>query len=135
MKQVVVQQHEYGCGVACVAFVAGVPYQKVVSVLGVKKAASSGFLCKELVTTLGGLGSSYEFKYIKPKLRKKIYQEGVIVFIKRSKCYPSGHYLARHNGQWMDPWIDLPFNKDIKQAQAGYRKRVPSRPIYAILPH
>lgn len=41
---------------------------------------------------------------------------------------PFGHYLIRFNNQWIDPWINLP-NKNIK---AGFRKRLPGKPIYGI---
>ena len=69
-------------------------------------------------------------------MRKKIYSPGVIVFIARSKQYPNGHFLSRVEKGWMDPWIN--FSKvnlmSMSEAKAGIRKRLPGRPIYAILP-
>jgi hypothetical protein len=134
MKKPVTQEHDYGCGVACVAFVTGVPYQQVVNLLNRNKTTSQGFLCKDLVVVLDNLGYPYNFKYLKPRLRIKIYREGTIIFIKRSKQYPAGHYLVRYEDQWMDPWINLPFSKNIELARSGFRKRLPGKPIYAILP-
>jgi len=64
-----------------------------------------------------------------------MYEDGVIVFIKRSVRYPAGHYLARMNGQWMDPWINFPNDqniKNIKNATSGFRKKLPGKPIYAL---
>ncbi|MEM0476561.1 MAG: hypothetical protein QW367_02905 [Candidatus Aenigmatarchaeota archaeon] len=72
------------------------------------------------------------YKYLKPKWRRKIYQEGTIVFIKRNKKYPYGHYLVRYKNLWMDPWINLLKEKRMEKAKAGFRKRLPGKPIYAI---
>ena len=134
MRQSINQEHDFGCGVACVAFAANIPYRHASRLLGEERAAHIGFFCKELVVSLNKLGLSYEFKYLKPRLRAKIYQEGVIVFIRRSKQYPSGHYLIRHNGSWMDPWINLHATKDVSNASSGFRKRLPGNAVYAIFP-
>lgn len=130
----VVQTHEYGCGVACLAFIAGLSYEKAIKTLGARQAADRGFYCKELVEGLQKLSINYECRYIKPRLRHKVYQDGTIVFIKRSKRYPAGHYLVRHRSDWMDPWINFTSNLNITEAKAGFRKRLPGRPMYALLP-
>jgi len=75
---------------------------------------------------------SIEYKYIKGKIRKKIYQDNTIVFIKRSKKYPYGHYLSRYKSSWMDPWINSKNDRKIKKIKAGFRKRLPGKAIYAI---
>ena len=131
----ITQQHDFGCGVACVAFVSGVSYPTAVKILGIQQAESTGFWCKELVSNLNLLGLKYKVTYIKPRRQKRIvYTESMIVFIRRSKRYPFGHYLARYNGQWMDPWINLLFDKDIRHAKSGFRKRLPGKPTYAAVP-
>ncbi len=127
-----VQKHPFGCGAACVAFVLKESYSKVISFLGKDKACSTGFSCQDLTKVLLKFGQRYSYKYLKPRLKKQIYQDGVIVFIKRSKRYPSGHYLVRHKGMWMDPWINFPKDKRIAKAKAGFRKRLPGKPIYMI---
>lgn len=126
------QEHSYGCGVACAAFIVKMRYQDVISAIddGKNKANSKGFWCKELVAFLNSKKFSYQCKYVNRKIRNKIYHQGTIVFIKRSKKYPSGHYLARYENKWMDPWINFP-EIIIK---AGFRKKLPGRSIYAILP-
>lgn len=134
MKPPITQKHEFGCGAACVAFVSGKSYSKAVSTLRKAKASSGGFLCKDLVKVLAKFGFSYEYKYLKPKLKRKIYKDDVIVFIKRSKKYPSGHYLARHDGQWMDPWINFDKEHDLSYTKSGFRKYLPGKPIYALFP-
>ena len=125
------QEDELGCGVSCVAFILSISYENALDLFinGIRKAKSQGFLCKDLVTVLKKAGLSYEFKYIKIKIRKKIYKENTIVYLRKSKKYPLGHYLVRSDNRWMDPWINFP-SEDIK---AGFRKRLPEKPIYSIL--
>lgn len=127
------QRHPYGCGVACTAFILNTSYQNALRLFekGKEKAENSGFFCKEIVGVLENAGMSYTYKYVNDRVRKKIYKSGTIVFIKRSKKYPSGHYLTRYKNVWMDAWIN--FSDDNKKA--GFRKRLPGRPIYAILNH
>lgn len=126
------QEHYYGCGVACIAFVTKKIYQDVINSIesGENKAENKGFFCGELVVFLNNNGFYYYWKYINKKIRSKIYQQGVVVFVKRSKRYPFGHYLARSENKWMDPWVNFP----VANIKGGFRKRLPGKPIYAILP-
>jgi len=125
------QEDSFGCGVACVASILDINYQNSLNLFknGRIKANNTGFLCKDIIESLTKRGLSYEYKYITKKIRKKIYKPNTIVFLKISKKYPSGHYLCRIGNRWMDPWINFP-NEKIK---AGYRKKLPDKPIYAIL--
>jgi hypothetical protein len=130
--KLIAQEDSYGCGVACVAFALNKSYKEALSLFpnGKKRARSiPDFYCRELVWILNNTGRNYEYKYIKPKLRRKIYKTGTIVFIKKSKKYKYGHYLIRYENKWMDPWINFPR----LNANAGFRKRLPGRPIYALL--
>lgn len=131
MKKVV-QEDPYGCGAACLASVLAVTYQEALSLFtaGKKKAKTFGFYCREIAAALKKEGLEYEYKYIKPKIKRKIYRDGTIVFVKRSKKYPAGHYLSRIDGKWMDPWINFPE----ENRKAGFRKRLPEKPIYGIIP-
>ncbi|MEK7160371.1 MAG: cysteine peptidase family C39 domain-containing protein [Patescibacteria group bacterium] len=124
------QEDAFGCAVACVAFVLNIKYKYATELFknGKKKARSSGFYCKEIVEVFKNTGFKYQYKYIKPKIRNKIYQQNAIVFIKKSKKYHYGHYLVRFENKWMDSWINFP-DKKIK---AGFRKRLPGKAIYAI---
>lgn len=124
----VVQEDEFGCGVACVANILGVSYQEALNLFynGRAKAIKEGFLCRNIVSALGNL--EYQYRYIKPKLKGEIYQNKNIVFIKRCKKYPQGHFLSRLNNKWVDSWLNLP---DIDR-KAGFRKRLPGKPIYLI---
>ncbi len=130
----VVQEFEYGCGVACYAFVFGLTYSQAAWQLGEAQATSERFYVKDLRDALSVAGLLYISKHIKTHNRKLIYREGAIVLIRRSKRYPSGHYLVRHEGQWMDPWINLPRNNDILKAKSGFRRRLPGVPMYVLVP-
>ena len=134
MLKSITQQHAYGCGVACVAFATGSSYENILKVLPVEPAQTKGFFCKDLVAALNTYGTVYEYKYLKARLRRQIYNKGVIVYIKKSKHYPAGHYLIRSDCFWMDPWTNFTKDQDIKNAKSGYRKRLPGAPIFALFP-
>jgi len=131
MKKSITQEDSMGCGAACVAYVTGSPYHVAVSILGITKAQTRGFHIKELVEGLKYFGYSSHYSRIKVGERR-IYHEGDIVFIRRYKRYPYGHYLVKISQGWMDPWINLPFDQDIMNAQSGLRKRLPGKAQYVV---
>ena len=133
LMEPVKQVDSLGCGVACVAYILKARYQKSIRFFanGRKKAKATGFLCKEIVAALDRADLKYEYKYIKCGIKSRIYLPGTIVFLGRSRKYPKGHYLVRSdNNEWMDPWINFPS----EPISAGFRLRLPERPIYAIFP-
>ena len=130
MPKAITQKDSMGCSIACVAFVCGKSYDSAKKQFkNAGRAKTNGFICKEIVESLARAGKSYKYNYIK---RKSKWKEGTIVFIKRSKRYPAGHFLARAADGWMDPWIDWSECQDIRKAKAGFRKRLPGTPIYKI---
>lgn len=126
------QEDRLGCAVACVSFRLNISYKTslVLFRYGKRKAKNTGFLCKEIVEALGKREFNYKYNYVKDRVKNKIYQSGTIVFLKRSKKYPAGHYLCRADNKWMDPWINFPE----ENRKAGFRKRLPGKPIYVIFP-
>lgn len=132
MRKSITQKHDFGCGIACFAFATDLTYKQASEFLGSKQTNSDRFWIKDFNDELNRAGKQYDYKYLKPRFLRRIYNDGTIVLIRRSKIYPSGHYLIRHRGFWMDPWINLPQDKDIKQAKSGYRKRLPGKPMYAL---
>jgi len=133
-KKAIVQKHYLGCVVACVAFVLNTTYSNSLKLFknGKTRAERKGFYCRETVKVLNSLNKYCRYKYIKNSMKKNIYKDKTIIFVGRSKKYPSGHYLCRYNNLWMDPWINFPKNKNIKKAEASFRKRLPGKPIYGI---
>lgn len=132
MKESITQEFDYGCGIACLAFALDMTYQQAANYVGNSQANSNRFWVRDLTIALNKSGKGYVSKYVKPHIATKIYHEGTIVLIRRSKRYPAGHYLIRHNGYWMDPWINLPINRNIAQARSGYRAQLPGKPMYAL---
>lgn len=130
----VVQENSLGCGVACLAFVLKIPYRKALKLFpnGKEIAQTKGFLCKDISRVIKGAGLKVDCKYINKKSRPAIYRSNTIIFTKRSKKYPFGHYLCRHKNEWMDPWINFLEDKNLKNAKSGFRKRLPGKPVYAI---
>lgn len=134
VRKSITQRDPYGCGIACLAYALDKSYSEIYTLIpGARmKAKTSGFVLKELITVLCiNTGKSYVSHYIKPHLKRKIYEPNTIVFIKRSQKYPMGHYLIRtEHRAWMDPWYNFPSN--LKQAKSGFRRRLPGTPIYMI---
>ncbi len=117
------QEEPAGCAVACVAFICETTYQKAKQFF--KKQSAWGYNCREIAKALKQGGKNYSYYYCNGN---KHFPANAIVFIKRSKKYPAGHYLVKTSKGWMDPWRNYPrtFPK------AGYRKKLPGKAIYCI---
>ena len=120
MLKAVVQEHSMGCGIACIACVAGIKYSKALKLVQAKYASTKGYYCKEIIKALGKLDLKYEYKKVTSNTKKHLEMEGTIVFIKRSSKYPKGHYLVKTNKGWMNSWINYPD----EPARAGFNKKL-----------
>lgn len=123
-----------GCGAACVAFVARETYDDIAVMLGKREATTRGFRLRELIVALSNLGHSYNAHRTDGTWRKALNRDGTIVFIERSARYPFGHYLVRYDNKWMDPWVNLVVNRDIRHAKSGFRRRLPGRAQWILTP-
>ncbi len=132
MNKPVVQEDGLGCGVACVAFILSTSYKEALELFDKEKVKSRTY-CVDIQRALEKGGKKYFYRKLMSK-SGNIYEQGAIIFIKRSQKYPFGHFLARGNGRWVDPWINLAAGSNIKNAQAGFRKRLPGKPTYGIFP-
>ena len=124
MYKAVVQKHQSGCGIACVACVTNQSYEKVLSLTDKSYASSRGYYCKELIALLSKFNLSYSYKKVTNKTKKYLIKEGTIVFIARSKTHPLGHYLVKTKKGWMNSWINYPIISPVK---AGFNKRLPGK--------
>lgn len=125
------QEDGLGCAVACVAFVLGVSYQDALMLFKDGKTRvrnKANFYCPEIVAILKSHGKDYDWKKLKDVSDGEVFCDHSIVFVKRSKKYPYGHFLVRHKNEWMDPWINLPD----KEIRAGFRSELPSEPTYVV---
>jgi len=130
----VVQEDYLGCSVACVAFLCEENYQsaKRKYFRGLGDAGKTGFYCRDIVKALARAGKRCQCKYVK---RKRRWKDGTIVFVRRDKKYPKGHYLVKTARGWMDPWINFSVERPLKEkARSGFRKRLPGKAIYSIFP-
>lgn len=126
----VAQEDFLGCGLACVAFILRVPYQTIYHYIpnGKEKAGYQGFTCRELVEILQQHGRIYTVHH--RKSIKQAFPKGTIVFLKRSKQYPAGHFLCLGDTGWMNSWINFP---DL-HVKAGFHKELPGEIQYYIEP-
>jgi hypothetical protein len=126
MGKPVTQEDVAGCGIACVAFLAGVKYDEAkVRYFKEKGTNTKGYWCRDIVKALSTAGMNYTYVHVKGRPR---FRDGTIVFIARSKQYPLGHYLVKDRRGWMNPWKNFPLLK----AESGFERRLLGKPIYAI---
>ncbi len=129
----VAQEDGLGCAVACVAFVLQIPYSESLKLFddGPRRVKSkANFYCPEIVEILNDRGLHYSWK----KLNKNVTESEIpnlsIVFVKKSKSLPYGHFLCKYDHQWMDPWINLP----IIPINGGFRNELPGKATYIVFP-
>lgn len=133
MKKSITQELDYGCGVACLAFVLDISFQQALDVLGKDYSVKHGWRPSDLVSALNKNGFSYRNNYVRKKQINN-YPDGTIVLIARSLEYPVGHYLVLKNNQWMDPWINMHKDNLLEHAKSGYRSKLPGVAMYALTP-
>ncbi len=133
MKQSVTQKLDYGCGIACLAYVCGMTFEQAVKFLGKEYSVKHGWRPSDLANALNRYGFSYKNTYVRKK-HDLGFPNYTIVLIERSGLYPVGHYLVLYENQWMDPWINMHENNMIQGAKSGYRTKLPGQAMYAIIP-
>ena len=124
------QETIMGCAVACCASLSGLSYKKMQDYFdnGKLKEQTTGFYNKDIVSALNRVGIKAKGYSIKGWGNKKI-MIGTIVFIKRSKKYPKGHFLLKTKRGWMNPWMNYP---NINPARAGFQKELPGKVDWVI---
>lgn len=133
MEQSITQQAPHGCGITCFAFVAGITYVQAAEFLGLEQAKSDRFIVKHFREELNRYGLHYVSKHVKPDQTIEP-KDGTIVLLRRSKQFPVGHYLAYHQGRWMDPYINLADDHDFQNPQSGFREVLPGEIMYVLKP-
>ncbi len=128
--KLITQEEPMGCGVACVASVLKVSYKKALNLFKNKEHSfGRGYYCKELIDSLKKGKLSYTYSKYNDSHKDILMKDGTIVFIKRSKKYPLGHYLVRYKGKWMNSWINMPC---IAPAKSGFETKLPGKPQWII---
>lgn len=134
MRKSITQELDYGCGIACFAFVCNITFREAVSFLAREYSVKHGWKPSDLVNALQERGLSYKNTYVRKNLNYQ-YPENTIVLIERSATYPFGHYLVLHDDAWMDPWINMPINDNLENAESGFRDVLPGKSMYALIPN
>lgn len=127
------QEDLLGCGVACTAFVAQKSYGDIRDYFDDEKVLHLGVYCTDIVRVLEVNNINYSFAKLNDDNMDLIEQDGVIIFISRSKTDPNGHWLVRWHGKYMDPWLNRNerCNLDVK---AGLVDELKSKPEWAVYP-
>lgn len=130
--KLIAQLNPYGCGVACVASILGVSYAEALRFFQrPRQAGTRGYYCREVVEALKKGGRNYSYNYLTKKKLFLLKTSRIVIFLRKSKKYPAGHYLTKgNNGKWMDPWINFPE----MPSKSGRRSRLPGKPNYIIYP-
>ena len=133
MKQSITQELDYGCGVACFAYICDMSFQQALGFLGKSYSVSHGWRPSDLKKELDRYGLSYESRYVRERCDMD-FPTQTIVLIERSPAYPVGHYLALSENGWMDPWINMGDSNQLLLAQSGFRSELPGKAMYALIP-
>lgn len=126
----ITQKHGMGCGVACVASLLNISYDKGLELFkNPANAWSKGFMCREIVQAISRIEPNYKFKRLKNSNDPILKEKGIIVFTDYSEAYPFGHYLINTKNGWMNPWMNYPV---IAPAKSGFVKELPAEATYVI---
>ena len=132
----VTQEDALGCGVACVAYILGLPYKQALLLFNnPEKAKTKGFTVKDLSLALNKESSvPYKTRYVGRTLHLNILDQ-TIVYVKKCDEFPFGHYLVKNSRGFMDPCINLTKAKeDISLAKSGFRKSFPGKIVLVVMP-
>ncbi len=120
----IVQEHPMGCAVACVASLVGRNYKKALQLFNKNKASTKGYFCNEITKALKKRNLTYSYAKANKNTKKHLKISGTMIFIKKSRKYPDGHYLVKTENGWTNPWINYP---KINLAKAGFQKKLPGK--------
>jgi hypothetical protein len=132
MREPITQEYDYGCGLACFAFVNNCTYKEALTLIGRETSVKHGWKPSDLVDELSKSGFNYKNNYVRNKIGND-FSKNTIVLLERSTDYPVGHYLVKYKDGWMDPWINLPTSSNITDARSGFRSELPGKPLYALI--
>lgn len=128
----ITQEEPMGCAISCVALALGKSYKSTKKLFDHPEYSSSrGYYCREIIKVLNKSRRIYSYKKITSKTKHLLNKNEIIVFIRKNKQYPFGHYLIKTKKGWMNPWINLP---KITPAKSGFQKKLPGEPEWIIYP-
>jgi len=127
----ITQEEFMGCAIACTAFILKLSYQETKLMFeNPGNSSTKGFCCEEVVRALQKGGVRYSFDKFGEEHEDIIDTSNIIVFDVSSK-YPAGHYFAKREDQWMNPWINFPL---VMPAKSGFQKYLDGKVKWIIFP-
>jgi ABC-type bacteriocin/lantibiotic exporter with double-glycine peptidase domain len=135
MKKYIKQEDSMGCGIACVAYVLGISYEKAVNLFTQKqKRETRGFTSKDITEAIKMFSVNYKSVYVGREKEPRI-ENNSIVYVPKCDYFPYGHYLVKIQDGYMDPFINLhESNFDYTKAKAGLRRTLPNKISMKIIP-
>ncbi len=132
MHELIAQEHELGCAVACVANMLEISYSEAYTLFNDihSQVLYFGFACPQIVYALDKAGWDSDITFVRDDYNalKMIEQENTIIYLDKSDCCPMGHFLLRKSDRWIDTYINAPGFP----MKAGYRDELHRFPIWAI---
>lgn len=126
----VIQEDDYGCGVACVANILNCSYSKALTYFtdGERKAQTEGFYMQDMCEALRNAGWDGYWVVDQDSWQLEKERTYTIVFVEPNQIYPVGHYLMRMFGFWLNSWSNFPEYP----RQSGLNKELPGKATHFI---
>jgi Imm-5 like putative immunity protein len=128
----ITQEHPWGCGVACVAYVLGMPYPQALALFTRDEDVTPGYHCPDIVDALAKGGLEYEWYEFHSYMSEADLPDNSIVFVRRCPTWTGGHWLVKTEDGWMNPWINLP--STIQAATSGFITCLPDVITHVVVP-
>jgi len=122
--KLIAQEHPMGCAIASTASLLESSYKKTLRLFDKSYTSTRGYYLKDIIWALKKRGFNYKYSKVTNKTKRYLEIPGSIVFIRRSKKYPAGHYLLKIKNGWMNHWINYP---EINPTKAGVNKKLPGK--------
>lgn len=131
MRRLVRQEEDFGCGIACIAYICEIDYNEAQqSMLHPDKAQTVGYRCKALCDALNRICEEkkvekiWRTKYV-GRTRNPNIPDDSIVYINKNNKYKYGHYMVKTKYGYMNPFANLDkVNGDSRFATAKYESEL-----------
>jgi hypothetical protein len=138
MKVPIRQEDDFGCGLACIAYLKNMKYGDITSSnkVALKKAQTSGYRGKFLADILNNLQRESESKWKTKycgKTTNPIIPNNSIVYISKNDKYQFGHYIVKTEFGFMNPFSNLlEVAGDSRKSKAAFEKEMFGKPVLII---
>ena len=136
VKKLVKQEDDFGCGLACIAYLTNKKYRQITNLNpeNLQRATTNGYRGKFLADILNSLDpeSKWKTKYCGKTLNPKIPNNSIIYIAKNDK-YKFGHYIVKTEFGFMNPFSNLTeVLGDSKKSVAKFEKKICGVPVLTV---